>query len=218
LTTTASWLAENYVHGVPLAGVIFMHDIASTQHLDIAESSLRIFERLIGDKKLDNVTFVTTQWDHVDSAKGRIRMLEDRWERMLDGGCTMESFDGTPEGAHDILRKILVRERGPVLNIQKEFVDQELDLLETAAGKLIREEVGWRNPRRTPQLTEQRSTEQRSITQRLTKLQSEIKEALCSKNIHLLQILTEQQDVCRGFLKFKAIPEPKVKGHTTGLR
>jgi hypothetical protein len=195
-----------------------MHDIASTQHLDIAESSLRIFKRLIGDKKLDNVTFVTTQWDHVDSAKGRIRMPEDRWERMLDGGCTMESFDGTPEGAHDILRKILVRERGPVLNIQKEFVDQELDLLETAAGKLIREEVGWRNPRRTPQLTEQRSTEQRSTEQRLTKLQSEIKEALCSKNIHLLQILTEQQDVCRGFLKFKAIPEPKVKGHTTGLR
>jgi hypothetical protein len=195
-----------------------MHDIASTQHLDIAESSLRIFKRLIGDKKLDNVTFVTTQWDHVDSAKGRTRMLEDRWERMLDGGCTMESFDGTPEGAHDILRKILVRERGPVLNIQKEFVDQELDLLETAAGKLIREEVGWRNPRRTSQLTEQRSTEQRSITQRLTKLQSEIKEALCSKNIHLLQILTEQQDVCRDFLKFKAIPEPKVKGHTTGLR
>jgi hypothetical protein len=195
-----------------------MHDIASTQHLDIAESSLRIFKRLIGDKKLDNVTFVTTQWDHVDSTKGRIRMLEDRWERMLDGGCTMESFDGTPEGAHDILRKILVRERGPVLNIQKEFVDQELDLLETAAGKLIREEVGWRNPRRTSQLTEQRSTEQRSITQRLTKLQSEIKEALCSKNIHLLQILTEQQDVCRDFLKFKAIPEPKVKGHTTGLR
>jgi hypothetical protein len=195
-----------------------MHDIASTQHLDVAESSLRIFKRLIGDKKLDNVTFVTTQWDHVDSAKGRIRMLEDRWERMLDGGCTMESFDGTPEGAHDILRKILVRERGPVLNIQKEFVDQELDLLETAAGKLIREEVGWRNPRRTPQLTEQRSTEQRSITQRLTKLQSEIKEAICSKNIHLLQILTEQKDVRRGFLKFKAIPEPKVKGHTTRLR
>jgi hypothetical protein len=216
LTRTASWLAENYVLGVPLAGVILMHNIASRQRLDTAESRLRMLERLIGVKKLDNVTLVITHGNQVNATYRRMRMQELKElisEHMLIRGCTMKSFDGTPEGAHDILRKILVRERGPVLNIQKEFVDQELDLLKTAADKLIREEVGWPNSRRTPQLTEQRS-----ITQRLTKFQSEIKEALCSKNIHLLQILTEQQDVFRSFSKFKAIPEPKVKGHTTGLR
>lgn len=90
----------------------------------------------------------------------------------------MAPFDGTPEGAHEILRKILVKERSAVLNIQREMVDQELDLSETAAGKLIREEIGKLQAQYIRQLAE---------------LRSEMKEALVPKDTQLLKLQMKQQ-------------------------
>lgn len=145
--------------------------------------NLVMFQKLVGAEQLSNVTLVTTHWNAVDAATGRERMRilgenNNMWGAMLKRGSTMASFDGTPAGAHEILRKILARNRSAVLSIQREMVDQELHLSETAAGKLIREEIGKLQAQHTRQLTD---------------LRDEMKEALNLKDTHMLQLQMEQQ-------------------------
>jgi hypothetical protein len=146
LREISSWLADTYVHGVRLAGVLYMHNIDLSGLSGPQLRNMRIVRKLVGEEQLSNVTLVATQWNAVDTKTGKERRRQLRqWDylrgAMVDWGSTIEPFNGTREGAHNILRKILSKERKAVLNIQREMLDQELKLSETAAGKLIREDI-----------------------------------------------------------------------------
>lgn len=183
LGEVASWLAGTYLHGIRLAGVLYMRNIASPRFSGSALKNLRMFTKLVGEEQLGTVTLVTTQWQYVDTETGLQRMRQlgetnSMWGAMLARGSTIESFDGTTEGAHNILRKVLSRKRSTVLNIQRELVDQELDLSETAAGKLIREEIEKLQAKHTREMTE---------------IRSYMKEALDLKDNELSRMLTEEK-------------------------
>jgi hypothetical protein len=55
---------------------------------------------------------------------------------MISHGSTVARFDGTKEGAVDIVRSVLNRTTR-TLNIQKEMIDDRLQLEETEAGKEV---------------------------------------------------------------------------------
>lgn len=154
-----------------------------------------MFEELVGEEQLSNVTLVATQWDAVDAETGiermrQLRQMDHMWGAMVDRGSTIEPFNGTRKGAHNILRRVLSRKCRAVLNIQREMVDQELKLSETAAGKLIREEIEKLQALHTRQLNE---------------LRVEMKEALDSKDAHLSQMLTEERtELSRQLTKYQS--------------
>jgi hypothetical protein len=184
LKEVTNWLANTYVHGIQLAGVLCMLNTASPSFTNTQMRNLQVFEKLVGEEQLSNVTIVTNELYAVGSFRtleGVRRHLGETnhmWRAMLDRGVTIEPFDGTPEGAQNILRKILLKGRRTVLNIQREMVDQELDLSETAAGKLIREAI------RKLQVQH---------TQDVIELRSQMKESLDSKDTRLSQMLIKQQ-------------------------
>lgn len=142
--------------------------------------NIRMLGVLTGAQQFDNVTLVVGGFQMVESATGerRLEELKAQWTNMLSSSSAVERFDGTKEGAQNILRKTLEKERTTVLDIQREIVDQELDLSETAAGKLIREEI---------------EKMQAKHKHEIETLRREMKEALDSKDTESSRILNEFQ-------------------------
>jgi DNA-binding ferritin-like protein len=106
-----------------------------------ARRNLATFKKLIGNDALHNLALVTTMWDQIDEVKGaeREKALVDTsefWGTMISHGSTVARFDGTKEGAADIVRSLLNRTTR-TLNIQKEMIDDRLQLEETEAGKEV---------------------------------------------------------------------------------
>jgi hypothetical protein len=100
-----------------------------------------MFEKLIGDGALKNVVFVTTMWSSVDHALGLGRekeLLENPafFGAMREHGAGTARFDGTTEGAYNIIRSVSAKTTFP-LNIQQEIIDKNLPLAETEAGKQV---------------------------------------------------------------------------------
>lgn len=137
----ADWLAITYVGGHRLTAIIYLHRISDLRMPGSAMRNLAAFRKLIGDDALHNVVLVTTMWDHVDQVGGaeRERTLVDTpefWGTMVRRGSTVARFDGTREGASSIVRSLL-NKTPRTLNIQKEMIDDLLQLEDTEAGKEV---------------------------------------------------------------------------------
>jgi hypothetical protein len=100
-----------------------------------------MFRKLIRNDALHNVELVTTMWHLADQVQSteREKVLIDTdefWRTMVRNGSTVGRFDGTVEGAYNIIQSLLNR-TARILNIQKEMIDDHLQLAETEAGKEV---------------------------------------------------------------------------------
>jgi ribosome recycling factor len=120
-----------------------MHNIISTGLPGSTTKNIRMLNILAGAKEIRHVTLVVIGLDTVESraSKRRVKELKVQWRNMLSSRSAVELFDGTKKGSHDILNRVLEKEQTIVLNIQREIVDQKLDLSGTAAGRLVRKEI-----------------------------------------------------------------------------
>jgi hypothetical protein len=144
--------------------------------------NLKMFRKLCGDEPLGNVILCTTFWGKVDAATGaqredELRTNREFWGSMIARGSRMVRFTDRQSGL-DIVSDLL--EKSPIiLDIQRELVDQEKNLIETAAGITVNEEL---------------LREEAKHAAEREKIQEEMREALKQKDDELQQILEEQQE------------------------
>ena len=104
----------------------------------------------------ENVILVTNMWGEVSPDIGEAREAElsrDFFKPALDGGAQMVRHHNTPESAQNIVRKMM-KNHPVALRIQRELVDRRIDITDTAAGKVISDELNEQIGRYQTQLRE----------------------------------------------------------------
>jgi hypothetical protein len=130
-----------------LDGIIYLHRILDLRMGGSAQTNLFMFQRLCGPKALTNVILATTMWERVSEHEGKQREDElkstDRfWGGMIANGSTVYRHLNTRESAMKIIEHFINiekprEEERMVLDLQKELVDQKLDLNLTGAGQEV---------------------------------------------------------------------------------
>jgi hypothetical protein len=111
----------------------------------ISTRNFKMFRQLCGESTLKNVVIVTNMWSEVSQDIGIAREAELASEDLffkpvLDKGAQMLRHSNTPASAHVIIARII--ENHPLsLQIQRELVDQKMDIVDTAAGEELNREL-----------------------------------------------------------------------------
>ncbi|CAM1504645.1 Fc.00g022360.m01.CDS01 [Cosmosporella sp. VM-42] len=104
--------------------------------------SLRMFRKLVGDDALTNVILATTHWSRVSEQEG-IRHESDLrgtfQNDLIAHGSQMTRCNDKQSGLA-ILDSLISKSR-VVLDIQRELVDEGKNLIDTAAGHALNEEL-----------------------------------------------------------------------------
>ncbi|TEB22475.1 hypothetical protein FA13DRAFT_1741000 [Coprinellus micaceus] len=140
LNTISSFLASEYTNGKQLAGVVYIHSIASTRMGSTSRRNLTMFQKLCGRRALRNAAIITTRWDQVKGSTATARETELRtkstlFKYLLDNGATLFRYDRTQGliAAQTIVRHFLNTSPMPLL-VQREMVDEGKLIAETTAG------------------------------------------------------------------------------------
>lgn len=131
-----------------LAGIVYLKDISHIRMTGSACRNLRPFRKLCGDSSLRNVVILTKMWSRVSEEEGLARQskLQDGdsyFKPMIDNGATIFCHDNTRESANRVVEHFFMR-APTTLQIQKEIVHEKRDLIETEAGKELREQLDTR--------------------------------------------------------------------------
>ena len=182
LAELAETLSALYVHKLKLAGIIYLHRITDNRMTNTLLRNLSVIRNLCGDEPLKNVTLLTTHWDTekravAEEREKQMMETEDWWGYMVSKGSKVRRFKNTEESAHDVLFDFMDKER-IVLQIQKEIVEQGLDVKQTQAGAALNVEVA--------QLVEKHS-------QDLAALEDKMTQAMQSRDLELQDLLERER-------------------------
>ena len=142
-----SQFLDRYEKGLKLSGVIYIHPITDRRFTEIAARNFNMFRELYGDSALENVVLVTNMWGAVPHDVGEARESElssNYFKPVLDGGAQMVRYHNNTESAHDVVRRITVVDCPVVLRIQRELVDEHMDIVDTSAGEAFSRELNER--------------------------------------------------------------------------
>jgi hypothetical protein len=114
--------------------------------------NLRMFNKLCGENNLGSVVLATTHWTNlktgasIDKETGEARtkeLIETKgfWGGMIENGSQVVKHDGTRPSAMEIVLNIVGRQNRVILDIQRQLVDQRLDLNETDAAQALHSEL-----------------------------------------------------------------------------
>ena len=136
---------RRYEQGKTLAGVLYFHRISDFRMGGISTRNFKMFRKLCGDSTLKNVVIVTNMWGEVDPKVGGARevelMREDIFFKpVLEKGAQMARHANTASSAENILRLVLDNHPLP-LRIQRELVDEHMDIVDTSAGEELNREL-----------------------------------------------------------------------------
>ncbi|PMD19902.1 hypothetical protein NA56DRAFT_602339 [Hyaloscypha hepaticicola] len=188
LMEIASWLEKTYRNPPhqKLTGIIYLQALTDRRIYGSTLRNLKMFRELCGDDPLRNVVFATTGWGtaarsgELEKAKvneEQLRTDPDFWEPFVRRGSTVARFEDTVDSALAIV--LSLADRAPtVLQIQQEMVDQDKDLVDTAAGHAVNEEL--------------RKLEEKYQSD-LNALQEDMEHALAEKDLHLQSALAESK-------------------------
>ncbi|PPQ95958.1 hypothetical protein CVT26_016124, partial [Gymnopilus dilepis] len=144
LRQISAWLANCYTAGMKFGGIVYLHDISVHRLNNSIRKNFDLFRSVCGELRFPSVAPTITRWSNVSEDVGnkRLKQLEENlWEDLVGAGCTVSKFDGTPESAREIVKRMLKRTSSihlpDGLNIQEEVVDYHLHLPETDAGRLL---------------------------------------------------------------------------------
>ena len=142
LAKLADWLCSVYRDGRKLTGLIYLHSIAKPRMTGTSKLNLSVFQEICGEDSYPNVVLCTTFWDSVDHSVGEKReaqLLErmDCWGGMIQKRAMTERIHNysDPTSRHVLLR--FAEKKEVLLTIQKEMVDDNRILEQTAAGRVI---------------------------------------------------------------------------------
>ncbi|KAF9460974.1 P-loop containing nucleoside triphosphate hydrolase protein, partial [Collybia nuda] len=134
-----------YEHGKKLAGIIYMQRISDTRMGGISTRNFKMFRILCGEDTLKNVVIVTNMWGEVPLPIGEAREKELATDDMffksvLDKNARLVRHTNTIESARAIL-ELVVQNEPAALRIQKELVDEHMDITQTAAAEELNREM-----------------------------------------------------------------------------
>ncbi|KAF8860698.1 hypothetical protein BDZ45DRAFT_551253, partial [Acephala macrosclerotiorum] len=186
LKDVAFWLAAAYTKKTRLAGIIYLHRISDARMPGSALRNLRMFNKLCGEDNLGSVVLATTHWSNlktgarIDEETGEARLKEligtkDFWGGMVDRGSQVVKHDGTESSALDIVLNIVGRKNRVILDIQRQLIDQSLDLNETDAAQALQSELIAERKRFEQQLRNLKEEMQEAIDENDLRAQREIK-------------------------------------------
>ena len=137
-----------------------------------------MFRKLCGESTLKNVVLVTNMWqvDPLDTNEAREKELSRKFFKpTLDKGAQLARHHNTTESAHDILRKIMYNH--PVaLQIQRELVEEGKDIIETAAGESINQELQELIMKHQAEMNELRGEVMRALKEKDKEARRELEE------------------------------------------
>ena len=149
LSKITAEMCETYKQNRKFSGIIYFHRISDPRMDGSAIKQLRMFRELCGDDSgmLKNVVLATNRWDCLEredvGVQRQTELKENHtyWKYMCQHGSQVTRFKGTAESALEIIR--LVVNNTPVpLKIQHEMVNENKQLAETGAGRLVEAEIG----------------------------------------------------------------------------
>jgi hypothetical protein len=171
-----------------------------------------MFRKLCGEDPLASVVLATTMWDITDAgiAITREKELEQKpqlWKRMIDRGSCVFRHDEGKASALKIIDYLVQMKRPVTLDIQREMVDQNLDLIDTGAGSEVASAVKSVIERYERKLEEvekdlkeafdQKLQVEREILEAVRKEQQEIiakqREDMQSLHVSQMQLIEEQK-------------------------
>ncbi|KAF3901847.1 hypothetical protein AA313_de0208849 [Arthrobotrys entomopaga] len=151
LKDVAFWLAAAYSNEAKLAGIIYLHRISDVRMQGSALRNLRMFKQLCGANNLDSVVLATTHWTNAEGARipeatgaERVKELvqtDGFWGGMIERGSKVVRHDGSRESALEIVGSLVKRSVRVVLDIQRQLIDQKMNLDDTDAAQALQEEL-----------------------------------------------------------------------------
>ncbi|KAF3809651.1 hypothetical protein GCG54_00012939 [Colletotrichum gloeosporioides] len=146
LIDIAETLSASYKSKLKLSGIVYLHRIKDEKVSNGIQRNFDMFRYLCGDNFFSNVFLVTTFWDELkDNETGEKREREllkkpDWWGEMKSKGSQIRRFSNTQQSAVDLLWEVAGLPP-VVLQVQKEMVEQGLDVVNTTAGVALNYEL-----------------------------------------------------------------------------
>ncbi|KAK6348272.1 hypothetical protein TWF718_006079 [Orbilia javanica] len=134
-------LATIYSNSRPLTGIIYVHDVSKEKMGGTSHKSLRTFQKLVGERSMENVVLVTTHWRtffNGDQVKREDELRKTFWASMIGRGSKILRHDGSRKSAIRITEQILSR-KPVVVKIVDEMVNQKMAFYQTDAGGVVQE-------------------------------------------------------------------------------
>lgn len=120
-----------------------MHRITDSRVAGSALRNMTVMKKMLGVESFRNLVLVTSMWDLVEPGIGekREQELSDKfWKDLIRAGAHMQRFSGDRRSALRILEGM--RSEAPVtLTIQRELVDDGIQLDRTTAGTYLEREM-----------------------------------------------------------------------------
>jgi hypothetical protein len=188
LKEIADWLDFTYRNPpkIKLTGIIYMQAATDKRMFGSTLRNLKMFRQLCGDEPLKNVILATSCWGTAERSGEMSKAIanEDQlrrdslfWQPMLKRGSQMVRFEDTRESALKIIKKI-INKKPIVLQIQHELVDEDKNLIDTAAGATVNEEIKRLEAKYKKEISD---------------VQADMKEALESRDQELQEVLSESK-------------------------
>jgi len=160
LTIIADYLSATYQKGERLSGVLYLHRITDNRMGGTALRNFGMFTKLCG-RAICNSGIVLNMWNEVNPEVGAAREAELTskdifFKPALQAGARMFHHDNSQKSAFEILRYIAGRSPKPLL-IQKELVNQQKHICDTAAGMALLGDLAAKERKHLEELRQMKS-------------------------------------------------------------
>jgi len=161
LNEITNWLATTYKQGKKITGVIYLHPINQPRMEGSSLLNLTVMQKLCGSETFENVVLASTFWDLVEEDSGVRRENElcktpHFWGGMKRNGSRVIRIQDYAQSKDVLLQ--LAGKREVALQIQREMVEDEKKLSDTAAGQKLNQELA--------RLQEEHQQQKRAIEER----------------------------------------------------
>jgi hypothetical protein len=143
LSSVSAELLKQHQQGLRINGVIYLHKITDDKMYGTNIRNLRMFQQLVGEHSLRNVTLVTTKWDTVtpeDGEKREKQLKEKYWAGLTAYGAKVTRVRKDDHGSYVAIVRDLMQNMGVTLQIQEEL-GRGIPLEQSGAGKVQLEAV-----------------------------------------------------------------------------
>ncbi|TVY71324.1 hypothetical protein LSUE1_G008674 [Lachnellula suecica] len=217
LVMIANFLEVTYAEGIKLAGIVYMYDISGERMGGTGEQNLSMFEQLCGTDFKTNVAIVTNRWDKMEGdeelAEERITQLqEEYWADWLENGTKLFRHDGTPYSAHKIIRHLA---KLPVkgTKLQKQLVEQDIPLMDTAAGEKVSREATELRKKLEAQFAVTLEKSETDISGKYDKRLKDLQERLDDNMKDFKRLESREKEVESLKSELKVLKDTKVRTH-----
>ncbi|KAH7084617.1 P-loop containing nucleoside triphosphate hydrolase protein [Paraphoma chrysanthemicola] len=220
LREVALWLNKAHESHLKLAGIIFLHRISDVRVGGSGVRNIKIFQRLCGDESLASVVLATTFWDMTLEKVGNDHEAELKkqpalWKHMVDHGSVVIRQDDGKASALKIIQYLIDRKKPVTLDIQREMVDEQLDLLQTGAGTELASEMEKIIQRYERKLKEL----EKELKEAWDKRDKERRELLEEQKMeHQATIMAKQEEVAKLRINAEQLVEEATKKYTETIR